>query len=116
MAKEKVEFSKEVYGKVSYPKIINTEFSELVVVEDTPLELEEPMTIAEFFAEYDRLFFQIPRNGANGTHEELVTRSSSYIGVTGQSDEMQALLDEISDLRIQLLTAQQEIVNLSSNI
>ena len=116
MAREEVKFSKEVYGKVSYPKIVNTEFSELVVVEETPLELEEQMTVAEFFAEYDRLFFEIPRNGPNGSHEELVTRSSSYIGVTGQSDEIQALLDEINDLRIQLLTAQQEIVNLSTNV
>ena len=116
MARQEVTLSKQVYGKISYPKIINTEFSELVSVEETPLELEDQMTVAEFFAEYDRLFFDIPRNGQNGSHEELVRRSSSYIGVTGQSDEIQSLLDEINDLRIQLLTAQQEIVNLSTNI
>ena len=28
---------------------------------------------------------------------------------------MQALLDEINDLRVQLLSSQQEIINLSSN-
>jgi hypothetical protein len=74
------------------------------------------MTVAEFFQEYDRLFFNIPRKGNFGSHEELVKRSSSYIGVTGQSEEYQALIDEINDLRIQLLTSQQEIINLSSNI
>ena len=116
MAVKEVQLSKEVYGKITYPKIVNTEFSELVVVEETPLAIPDQMTVAEFFAEYDRLFFQIPRNGANGSHEELVKRSSSYIGVTGQSDEIQALLDEINDLRIQLLTAQQEIVNLSTTV
>ena len=116
MATEEVKFSKEAYGKITYPKIVNTEFSELVVVEETPLVIPDQMTVAEFFAEYDRLFFQIPRNGANGSHEELVSRSSSYIGVTGQADEIQALLDEINDLRIQLLSAQQEIVNLSTTI
>lgn len=116
MATEEVQLSKQVYGKITYPKIVNTEFSELVVVEETPLAIPDQMTVAEFFAEYDRLFFQIPRNGANGSHEELVSRSSSYIGVTGQADEIQALLDEINDLRTQLITAQQEIVNLSTTI
>ena len=116
MAKQKVQFEKEVYGKVSYPKIVNTEFSELVSVEDTPLAIPDQLTVAEFFEEYDRLFFQIPRNGANGSHAALVERSPSYIGVSGQSAEIQALLDEINDLRIQLLSAQQEVVNLSTNV
>ena len=58
MAKQKVQFEKEVYGKVSYPKIVNTEFSELVSVEDTPLAIPDQLTVAEFFEEYDRLFFE----------------------------------------------------------
>ena len=116
MAKEEIKFNKQVYGKVSYPKIINTEFEELVSVEETPVLLEDQIDVPEFFEEYDRLFFQIPRNGANGSHAALVERSSSYIGVSGQSAEIEALLDEINDLRIQLLSAQQEIVNLSTNV
>ena len=116
MAKEKVQFEKEVYGKVSYPKIVNTEFSELVSVEDAELAVPDQLTVAEFFEEYDRLFFLIPRNGANASHSFIVERSSSYIGVTGQADEIQALLDEINDLRVQLLSANQEIVNLSTNV
>tara|TARA_B100000287_G_scaffold353084_1_gene342727 strand:- start:67 stop:417 length:351 start_codon:yes stop_codon:yes gene_type:complete len=116
MAKKEVQFTKEVYGKVSYPKIVNTEFSELVAVEETPLLGPDLITVAEFFEEYDRLFFDIPRSGENASHEALVDRSSSYLGVSGQSAQIEALLDEINNLRIQLLTAQQEIVNLSSNV
>ena len=115
MARQEVKLNKQVYGKVSYPKVVDTEFKELVSTEEL-VALEDPMTVAEFFQEYDRLFFDIPRKGNFGTHEELVKRSSSYIGVTGQSEEFQALIDEINDLRVQLLTAQQEIINLSSNI
>jgi len=115
MAKQEVKLNKLVYGKVSYPNVIDTEFRQLVTPEEAE-PIEEPITVAEFFAEYDRLFYNIPRAGNFGSHEEIVKRSSSYIGVTGQSEEMQALLDEINDLRIQLLTAQQEIVNLSTNI
>ena len=115
MARQEVKLNKQVYGKVSYPNVVDTEFRQLVTPEVAE-PIEEPMTVAEFFAEYDRLFYNIPRAGNFGSHAELVKRSSSYIGVTGQSEEMQALLDEINDLRIQLLTAQQEIVNLSTNI
>jgi len=114
MAKQEIKLNKQVFGKVSYPKVIDTEFKQLVKPEEI-LPIEEPMTVAEFFSEYDRLFFEIPQNGAS-SHDELVKRSSAYIGVTGQSEQIQALLDEINELRAQLLSAQQEIVNLSTTI
>lgn len=115
MARQEVKLNKQVFGKVSYPKVIDTGFSQLVKPEQV-LTVDEPMTVAEFFAEYDRLFFEIPQRGNFGSHEELIKRSSSYIGVTGQSAETQALLDEINELRNQLLSAQQELLNLSTNI
>lgn len=114
MAKQEVKLQKQVYGKVSYPKVVDTEFKQLVQPEDIII-VEEPATVAEFFAEYDRLFFEIPQKGA-GSHDELVKRSSAYIGVTGESEQIQALLNEINELRGQLLSAQQELVNLSTNI
>lgn len=115
MAKQEVKLNKKVYGKVTYPKVVDTEFSQLVQPSPT-ITVEEPLTVTEFFEEYNRLFFEIPQNGPTGTHEELVKRSSSYLGITGQSEETQALLDEINSLRAQLLSAQQEIVNLSLDL
>tara|TARA_R110000803_G_scaffold37781_4_gene81536 strand:- start:7083 stop:7430 length:348 start_codon:yes stop_codon:yes gene_type:complete len=114
MAVQEVKLNKQVFGKISYSNIVDTEFTQLVTPQDVT-EIPDPMTVPEFFQEYDRLFIEIPRKGNFGSHEELVKRSSSYIGVTGESDEMQALLDEINDLRVQLLSSQQEIINLSSN-
>lgn len=114
MARQEVKLNKQVFGKVSYPKVVDTEFRQLVQPEDVTI-VEEPISVAEFFAEYDRLFFEIPQDGA-GSHDELVKRSSAYIGVSGQSEQIQGLLDEINELRAQLLSAQQEIVNLSTNI
>ena len=114
MANQELKLNKAVFGKVSYPQIVDTEFRQLVKPEEI-LQIEEPITTAEFFAEYDRLFFEIPQQGA-GSHDELVKRSSAYIGVTGQSEQIQALLNEINELRAQLLSAQQEIVNLSTSI
>ena len=114
MGKQEIKLNKQVFGKVSYPKVIDTEFRQLVKPEEIEV-IEEPITVAEFFSEYDRLFFEIPQKGAS-SHDELVKRSSAYIGVTGQSEQIQALLDEINELRAQLLSAQQEIVNLSTSI
>ena len=115
MARQELKLNKAVYGKVSYPQIVDTEFTQLVQPDEVTPDLE-PLTVAEFFQEYDRLFFDIPQNGEVGSHKELVTRSSSYVGMTDQGEEIQALIDEISNLRIQLLTAQQEVVNLSSQV
>ena len=114
MDRQEVKLQKQVYGKVSYPKVVDTEFKQLVQPEEVTI-VEDPITVAEFLVEYDRLFFEIPQKGA-GSHEEIVKRSSSYIGISGQSEEIQGLLDEINELRSQLFSAQQELVNLSTNI
>lgn len=115
MASQEVKLERKVFGKVSYPKVVDTTFSQLVQPQQS-LVIEEPLSVAEFFDEYNRLFFDIPQDGPAGTHEELVKRSSSYLGITGQSEETQALLDEINSLRTQLLSAQQEVINLSLDI
>ena len=115
MANQEIKLNKAVFGKVSYPQIVDTEFTQLVQPNEIDLTTE-PLTVVEFFEEYNRLFFDIPQNGEVGSHKELVERSSSYVGMTNQSEEMQALIDEISELRISLLTAQQEVVNLSTQI
>lgn len=114
MGKQEVKLNKQVFGKVSYPKVIDTEFKQLVKPEEV-LTIEEPITVAEFFVEYNRLFFEIPQKGA-GSHDELIKKSAAYIGVTGQSEQIQALLEEINELRAQLLSAQQEIINISTSI
>jgi hypothetical protein len=115
MANQEEVGNKAVFGKVSYPQIVDTEFRQLVQPNEVTPDLE-PLTVTQFFEEYNRLFFDIPQSGEIGSHTELVTRSSSYVGITNQSPEMQALIDEISDLRIQLLSAQQEVINLSTTV
>jgi hypothetical protein len=114
MARRQVSLEKQIYGKVTYPTIVDTEFSELVSV-DPVEQIEDPISVEQFFEEYDRLFYEIPKKGSITSHEAIVKKSSSYVGLTTQGPEIQALLDEINDLRIRLLESQQEIVNLSTN-
>ena len=48
MGKQEIKLNKQVFGKVSYPKVIDTEFRQLVKPEEIEV-IEEPITVAEFF-------------------------------------------------------------------
>ena len=111
MAEETIKLSKEVYGKITFPRVIDTQFTEFVAATTSSFE----PTVPEFFQYYEDLFYQIPVEGEVNSHQYLVKRSSEYIGETVQNDEINALLEEINTLRQELLDANQTIVDLSSN-
>lgn len=112
MAEETIKLSKEVYGKITFPRVVDTEFTEFVAPTTSSFE----PTVPEFFQFYEDLFYQIPVEGEVNSHQYLVKRSSEYIGEVVQNDEINALLEEINSLRQELLDANQTIVDLSSNI
>jgi hypothetical protein len=61
----------------------------------------------------DELFFEIPREGEVNSHTYILNREAEYLGVTFAEDvDVQALLQEITDLRQQLLDAETENANL----
>jgi hypothetical protein len=108
---EQIQLNRTVYGKITYPNVINTEFTQLL----RPSSGEEPtLTIDEFFQAYNDLFFEIPLLGDYNTHQELVKRSTEYIGVTQTSDEIEVLLEEINQLRLENLNLQQQIDDLTT--
>ena len=106
-----IQMSKEVYGRITFPRVINTEFTEFV----SPATSSFEPTVPEFFQFYEDLFYQIPVEGEVNSHQYLVRRSSEYIGETVQNDEINALLEEINSLRQELLDANQTILDLSTN-
>ena len=63
---------------------------------------------------YNALFFQIPKTGDN-SHTTLIESSTKYIGYNPQSQELQALQQEITFLREQLLTQRQQLESLLQN-
>jgi len=71
---EQVQLNKTVYGKISYPNVINTQFTQLVGA--NPTEESTPITIEEFFQAYNDLFFEIPIDGEFNSHLELIQRST----------------------------------------
>ena len=109
---QQVQLTKKVYGRGLYPQIIDTNFNQLIPpVGAAPASL----TVPEFFEAYENLFYEIPVSGDINSHEYLVARSSEYIGVTTQNDEVNALLDEINTLRQELLDANKTILDLTTN-
>ena len=49
MANQELKLNKAVFGKVSYPQIVDTEFRQLVQPNEVIPDLE-PLTVAEFFS------------------------------------------------------------------
>lgn len=105
-----VQLFREVYGVASYRGVIDTEFKQLV---SPNVPTEDPLTVEQFFSDYENLFYQIPITGEDLSHEYLVRRSSEYIGGSILTDNEKALLDEINSLRQQLLEANESIAELS---
>lgn len=109
---EQVQLNKTVYGKITYPNVINTEFTQLI--RTAPETDTGGITIDEFFQAYNDLFFEIPIDGEFNSHLELIKRSTEYVGVNQTTDEIEALLTEINQLRLENLQLQQQLDELNS--
>jgi len=108
MAKETVNIYKEVYKKSEVDTVIDTEFKTFT----KPVEETDTDTIEEFFRLYDKLYFTIPTEGEDKSHQYLLKRSSELTSLEKSSEDIQPLLDEVAQLRQQLLNANQQIFEL----
>ena len=107
MANQKVDLIRKIYSKTEYPKIIDTKFSQLGVVSLNE-QIDNTVTVNQFFEYYNELFYDIPSLGEVKSHEYLIKTSSDYINFDQDSDEIEALRREITQLRRDLLQAQIE--------
>lgn len=110
MTGELVKLNKDVFSREDYPKIIDTKFSQLL---KPSIEAPDDVTVDEFFELYNKLFFEIPIDGEIGSHKELIIRSTEYVGETQNTEEIDLLLEEINQLRLDLLEARQTIEDLT---
>jgi len=106
-----ISVQKTVFNKDTYNRVINTQFYQLInqgVQEDTP-----SFTVDDFFQLYEDLFFQIPKEGDINSHRYILQKEADYLGVSISQDDIQALLDEITSLRQQVLETQQTVNDLT---
>ena len=94
---------RQAFDKVKFNQTVDTSFTQLGVAE-VDLSFFDPnlATIGDFFNIYNNLFFLIPKTGPN-SHTTLITESSEYIEYQPNQVEIEALLDEITELREQNL-------------
>jgi len=111
---ENINLVKTNFGRNSYSQTINTDFTQLTPPSPVTTPDVNLPTIEDFFNEYNALFFQIPKTGEN-SHTTLIESSTEYIGYVPQSQELQALQQEITFLREQLLTQRQQLESISQN-
>jgi hypothetical protein len=112
---QKIDTKKNVFDKNQYLKAINTSFREFGVTTISD-DLQSQPTIEQFFELYNQLFYDIPPNGETNSHEFLIQQSGEYINFEANSEEIQALQDEIANLREELLNAQIQISQITSGI
>jgi len=108
---ESVRIEKQAFNKITYPKVIDTQFTQLV---NTQIVEEEPtFTIDDFFELYEQLFYQIPKEEEVNSHRYILEREAEFLGVNLNQDDIQALLDEITFLRQEVLEQQTTITELT---
>jgi hypothetical protein len=102
---------KTVFNKDTYGRVINTQFSQFL--NQDAVEETLSFTVDDFFQLYDELFYQIEKEGDINSHRYILQREADYLGVSINQDDIQALLNEITSLRQQVLEAQQIINDLT---
>ena len=110
---ENIKFSKQVYDKNQYTKVIDTAFKQLGVqsIQET---INNQPTTNQFFNMYNDLFYDIDELGEINSHEYLIKKSSEYIDFDANQEEIEALQAEIAQLREELLDAQKQNIELQT--
>ena len=106
-----ISLDKNIFNKQDFEKLVDVRFKQLI----NQSSIEEDFTIDEFFQLYDELFALIPIEGTTNSHRYILNREAEYLGVTlNDGINVQALLDEITTLRNELLEANKALI--STNI
>ena len=109
-----IPIEKTVFDKVIFGKVIDTQFHQLLNNQNAG---ETPtFTLEDFFQLYENLFYQIPKEGDTNSHRYIIEKEAEYLGVIINQDDIQALLNEITTLRQQVLDSQTAFDQLTKTI
>lgn len=105
-----INIKKTVFSTTEFNRVIDTSFK----VFTQPLEEEDLDTPEELFRLYEKLYYVIDVEGEDNSHEYLVKKSSELLSFDKVTEDIQPLLDEIAQLRQQLLLANQQLIDLET--
>ena len=109
-----IKLNRQVFDKVKFNETVDTNFSQLLDKSDLQFFDLNLATVADFFNLYNKLFYEIPKDGDVNSHQFLAGESGEYTDFLSDNEEVQALLDEIAELRIQNLELINEIAGIAS--
>jgi hypothetical protein len=109
-----IPIEKQVFDKQTFGKVIDTQFHQLY--NSQLIDSLESFTIDDFFELYEQLFYQIPKEGDTNSHRYILEKEADYLGVIVNQDDIQALLDEITTLRQQVLDTQTSLNEVTATI
>lgn len=107
-----IEIVKTVYNKTEFSRVIDRNFKTYT----QPVPEEDLDTPEELFRLYEKLYYVIDVEGEENSHEYLIKKSSELVTFEKDTEDIQPLLDEIAQLRLQLLQANQQILTLETKI
>ena len=106
-----ISLDKSIFNKKDFEKLVDTKFKQLI---NEDVNVEDTFTLDDFFQLYDELFFQIPKEGDIDSHRYILNKEAEYLGVNiNDQTNIQALLDEITSLRQELLGANKTLSDLN---
>ena len=100
---EEVKFETTVYDKNTFEKLVNTKFTQIDPAPSIQELQETEPSIVDFFQMYNDLFYQIPQKGEINSHTYLIEQSSEYVNFQPNNNQIEAIQNQISQLRQQLL-------------
>ena len=103
---KKIRLSKTVLNKDQFDKSIDASFKTFVKEE----EVIDQDTVQEFFRLYEKLYYEIPLEGGENSHEFLIRESSKLVSIEKENEEIDPLLEEITDLQQQILNLNQQLI------
>ena len=106
--------TRNVFDKTSFNKTIDTSFSQLGLKNaPNPSFFDVNLAIIpDFWILYDKFFYDIPKEGATNSHAYLARTSGDYADFERIQEEINALLDEISELRVENVDLRRDNANL----
>lgn len=108
---EKYRLTKKISNREELKKVVDSNFNTFA----QPTVEEDTDTVEELFRLYDKLYLDIPLEGPQ-SHTYLIEESSKLVEVVQDTQDIQPLLDEISDLRQRLLDSEETILDLERQL
>lgn len=105
-----IQVQKTVYSKAAFSRVVDNSFKTFT----QPVPEEDLDTVQELFRLYDKLYYDIDITGESNSHEFLIQKSSELLNYDAVTQDIQPLLDEIAQLRTELLAANQQILTLET--